>query len=593
MKHFYSLALAMLLATGTAMAQTEYEVVESINIDVELLPAKTFNTTVDIPVEQITAAIGADPAANNVITMSGTDYVTETKTAGCGWFFKADGTPCGWGEDEVIYAKYENNNFIVGSDENSYTAGQSIAFKFGFYNGTKVAMMNVTLKFVAEKVAYETAIPFEMTEANSFDPFPLEFDLEAVTAALGEEPIPDDFALVIADGYEKGYTANNGFWLGRDAQHVGWGDDAVFYVEYHGGNTLSVGQMPDVCKAGDTYSVKVGFVKNGKAAILALDITITEAPEIVYEQVYTETLSTDVYINQEGTLSIDQDAIEAAIGCPIDQAKLIACDVDGKYVSSMTANSGYWYNKEGNTSGWGEGCSVFVEYHNDAPAQLTIGMFSGLAVGDHYTVKFGFANGEKAAMLTITVNIVAAPYVDYKVVYTADKSISLQLNTEYIPTPLTFDSEAIEAALGCKMEEAQVISVDADNKYVTTTTANNGFWYNKAGYPAGYGDNSGLFVEYHGGSTLNVGMFPENIAVGDIYTVKFGFAYGENVAMLTITGTITDTSSAELITVDGVTEVTVYNLQGIVVGSGADVNEATAGLPAGLYIANGKKLIVR
>lgn len=37
----------------------------------------------------------------------------------------------------------------------------------------------------------------------------------------------------------------------------------------------------------------------------------------------------------------------------------------------------------------------------------------------------------------------------------------------------------------------------------------------------------------------------------------------------------------------------VYNLQGIVVRSDADAANPTAGLPAGLYIANGKKIAVR
>lgn len=450
---------------------------------------------------------------------------------------------------------------------------------------TGISVAPAPTNIVNATVVYEATLPrLEMPVDNAYTPFSLEFDMGAVTAALGVAPTPGDFCLVLGAEYSKDYTANNGFWLNKEGENVGWGDNSVYFVEYHEGNSVSIGQMPGKCQAGDEYSTKVAFVTGGKAAVLTLNIGVVAAPEIDYQEVFAAPITADVVINQTGVVAFDQQAIEVALGCAIDQAKLVACNTDGKYVTDMTANFGFWYDKEGNVSGWGEGCSVFVEHYADKPAELTIGMFAGLAVGDSYTVKFGFANEDKAAIFTITVNIVAAPEIELQEVYATELVISLPLNSEYIPTPLAFDREAIEGALGCTMAEARVASVDAEGKYVTTTTANNGFWYNKAGYPSNYGDNSSLFVEYQGEATLNVGMFPEGIAAGDEYTVKFGFYYSDKVAMLTIKATIADSASIESISVDAVNG-TIYNLHGVAV----DPNN----LPAGIYIANGKKFIVR
>ncbi len=65
-----------------------------------------------------------------------------------------------------------------------------------------------------------------------------------------------------------------------------------------------------------------------------------------------------------------------------------------------------------------------------------------------------------------------------------------------------------------------------------------------------------------------------------------------NITAVALTGKKTSTSAAALETAED-TLVDVYNLQGMAVRRGVTASEAVAGLPAGIYIAGGRKFVVR
>ena len=66
------------------------------------------------------------------------------------------------------------------------------------------------------------------------------------------------FAAVQADGsLEYNCTANGlGFWYDKAGNAIGWGDDSYVYSEFNKDTfTFTIGQFPDHCTAGDTYTI--------------------------------------------------------------------------------------------------------------------------------------------------------------------------------------------------------------------------------------------------------------------------------------------------------------------------------------------------
>ena len=77
------------------------------------------------------------------------------------------------------------------------------------------------------------------------------------------------FAAVQADGsLEYNCTANGlGFWYDKEGNAIGWGDDSYVYSEFNKDTfTFTIGQFPDHCAAGDTYTIREALVYtlNGK-----------------------------------------------------------------------------------------------------------------------------------------------------------------------------------------------------------------------------------------------------------------------------------------------------------------------------------------
>ena len=71
------------------------------------------------------------------------------------------------------------------------------------------------------------------------------------------------FAAVQADGsLEYNCTANGlGFWYDKAGNAIGWGDDSYVYSEFNKDTfTFTIGQFPDHCTAGDTYTIREALV---------------------------------------------------------------------------------------------------------------------------------------------------------------------------------------------------------------------------------------------------------------------------------------------------------------------------------------------
>lgn len=95
------------------------------------------------------------------------------------------------------------------------------------------------------------------------------------------------------------------------------------------------------------------------------------------------------------------------------------------------------------------------------------------------------------------------------------------------------------------------------------------------------------YTIYKSGGTTNA-WYPKDFTPGT-YVVEFDYA---TKSIAVVKGDI-PTGTDYVLTDNTPQKADVYSISGIVVRRNADISDATAGLPAGLYIVNGKKIAVR
>lgn len=136
----------------------------------------------------------------------------------------------------------------------------------GDYTGTTISVINEgDMEELAQAfVMQPSLIASKIMEANA-------------TPAEGQIA----FAAVQADGsLEYNCTANGlGFWYDKAGNAIGWGDDSYVFAEFNKDTfTFTIGQFPDHCTAGDTYTIRQALVYtlNGKqyTAIFVFNIRI-------------------------------------------------------------------------------------------------------------------------------------------------------------------------------------------------------------------------------------------------------------------------------------------------------------------------------
>ena len=118
----------------------------------------------------------------------------------------------------------------------------------GDYTGTTVSVINEgDMEELAQAfVMQPSLIASKIMEANA-------------TPAEGQIA----FAAVQADGsLEYNCTANGlGFWYDKAGNAIGWGDDSYVFAEFNKDTfTFTIGQFPDHCTAGDTYTIREALV---------------------------------------------------------------------------------------------------------------------------------------------------------------------------------------------------------------------------------------------------------------------------------------------------------------------------------------------
>ena len=231
------------------------------------------------------------------------------------------------------------------------------------------------------------------------------------------------------------YTSEYGFYMtgtGYACQRA----EAKFFVEYHPAGTagyresvVSIGQIPDACTAGETYTLTFGFATPSEKQPVTLTVSVLEnLPWAAYKE-HPDGLTYTVYqeVNTDYTaldIPINEDAVKNALGLGSLTKLLDAMQSDTAYDTTMrgvnsdgsydtyakyTANvAGYWFNQNGDVCEWkGEKWGAYIEWDRTSPMIFRLGQaVENNVVGSRYDMKIALICEGKEAILTFKLKIV-------------------------------------------------------------------------------------------------------------------------------------------------------------------------------------------
>jgi|GEM_PF-2231806 len=265
-------------------------------------------------------------------------------------------------------------------------------------------------------VEYLTTYDLSVTETvdNGYITTAVQFDFTAAASALGitEDELKDGISFYGINSdeslYASGYTANTGYWYDKNGDVCSWGaTDCALFVEYGADGIFNVGQFPDATAAWDTYTVALALVYQD--VLIRYNITLNVIPEYLatYDLSVTEE-SDDTYAST--AIQFDFAAAVSTLGITEDELRsgiaFYGINADGSLATSgYTANTGYWYDKNGDVCSWGAtDCALYVEYGADGI--FNVGQFpDATATGDTYTVSLALVYEDQLIRYNVTVNI--------------------------------------------------------------------------------------------------------------------------------------------------------------------------------------------
>jgi hypothetical protein len=360
------------------------------------------------------------------------EFAEPSTTNYFGHWFDANGDVCTWGDQALLYCE-KTDTFSLNFTLGQYPSRPEIGSVYHIveamkYDTTSVAFLfNITIgpekeiEVPVTTIVGTETVSFDAQQNNDYASVAAEFNVDAITAAIGINPAEAKLYGVNADGslFVKPFTANNGYWYTRTGNICSWGDPGcAFFAEYDAENQkVNVGQFPDSCVAGQTYTARLAFVNmdNLKQYTLSLAMTVTPAEQTGYPvTTLVTTLNLALSVAAQPTdyvdnvLSLDTVAIQTAIGVLPQNATLYGVNAatDSLVITGFTGNNGYWYTAAGNVCAWGaEGVAMYVEYRPDT-REIGFGQFpGGCTSGTTYYGRLAFVNGDKRAEVKVAMTI--------------------------------------------------------------------------------------------------------------------------------------------------------------------------------------------
>lgn len=284
------------LANGKIVMYNLNITVNTLSVAKELRPNETYGT-VEFDHNTVMTALGITSMKEaTLVNVNADGSLTEGNyTSGSGWWYAADGTigtwpevsygiEYWWGSEDWPEDDYTIYLYTMGNLE----SGDSKTAHIGFKANDKVLYLDVTFNIIEPIVikgeivkTYDVAISFAAS-AEAYDGDVYTINKDEVLSALGVSSMEDlvafteDATASDGSGYSYAYTAEVGFWFKANGTIGSWGDKDPFFINYYAEDgTLSIGQYPGVCAAGDTFSTKFGlWASTNKMVIFNISITI-------------------------------------------------------------------------------------------------------------------------------------------------------------------------------------------------------------------------------------------------------------------------------------------------------------------------------
>lgn len=365
------------------------------------------------------------------------DYNEATTTNGAwGHWWNKDGDACKWADGNLaFYCEWQDDYFAVGQNPGGMAEGDTYTFYECLKYGDKRVAVKITFSIVARgevtaklisTYTYDTEFA---VSTKDYAGSSVTVDLDKILADLG---ITDRTQISIIgfneDGsYAQEHTSNSAFWYNASGYPDSYSNGAT-YIEYFVADaeidegddvTVYIGQMPNALEAGKTFTISIGLLSGAK--IVRLDFNVTtlegEAPvEITGEIVSTleYELSAKVDTNYATTsVTIESDKILTALGAEsFDDVTVFGFNADGTYTTDLTADFGFWYDKDGNPCSWGDTAFAFMNYLGISSGDdkdlnaIAVGQYpKATAAGDTATLPIGFFANDKQVKVVVKLTI--------------------------------------------------------------------------------------------------------------------------------------------------------------------------------------------
>ena len=260
--------------------------------------------------------------------------------------------------------------------------------------------------------------------------------------------------------------------------------------------------------------------------------------------------------------------------------------------SNYNGNPGevlFWVDLEGNLSNWGVNNKFFISYDSIAPAITTTQY--GVSEGDVLNATVRLANAEgQYVEIKITESIYVSPIIniaDYEVVSTITVEHNETAGVTYSGNTASFDAAAVAAALGVSSiadAEQYILNVTTGNLVANTTDG----WRDANGDAAPWGAEGGVCVKIQdpaSGSIDYIGCIDTKYVVGDVYTAKWAFVHEGKAVVIEVVITF--------IPEDGISNIETTEDAVIYTITGKRVQGNVKSLESGIYIVNGRKVLVK
>ena len=316
--------------------------------------------------------------------------------------------------------------------------------------------------------AGESTIDVTMAPMSTYSTKTFKTGIEEIAATLGCQvaDIDDFYALASDVDFATHNTSANGYWFDIEGNVTAWSSaedgQNVFYMDPTGDDfsKLQIGQHPGRLKEGDVATANIYFLGNGKYYKVTVRLNVQEQQ---YTGEFQNVATRSYQVQQEVSgyvwtpgIDIPNEFIEENIGDDWTVYGMSLLDDEGneregnaKYTNSysITESPGFWLDKDGRNSGWGDNAifGITAGGYSAASGKFCLMQYPDRCnVGDVYKTKLYFVNETTNKMVTFNFTyLIVEEVVEYENVGYEDIVIPVAEDDQITDIDLTKAAEAL------------------------------------------------------------------------------------------------------------------------------------------------------